>query len=183
MTPRFYPSRADLRRPTGAAAASVTLASVRRLALFLSLIVLLAAGCGGAETAAPTAVEVEGTVPTETAPAETGMQGTGTQETEEEEDTGPGETTATAPPGEEAKGDAKAGAEVFTSGGCGGCHAFEAAKSSGTAGPSLDESDIGFDDAVDQIANGGGGMPPFKGRLSEKEIDDVAAFVVESRKD
>jgi cytochrome c551 len=33
--------------------------------------------------------------------------------------------------------------------------------------------------AEEQVTNGGGGMPPFKGTLSEEEIKNVAAYVVE----
>ena len=33
--------------------------------------------------------------------------------------------------------------------------------------------------AEEQVTNGGGGMPPFKGTLSEEEIANVAAYVVE----
>ena len=29
-----------------------------------------------------------------------------------------------------------------------------------------------------QVMNGGGGMPPFKGTLTPKQINDVAAYVV-----
>jgi mono/diheme cytochrome c family protein len=29
------------------------------------------------------------------------------------------------------------------------------------------------------VTNGGGGMPAFKGTLSEEEIEDVAAYVVQ----
>ena len=31
-----------------------------------------------------------------------------------------------------------------------------------------------------QVINGGGAMPAFKGQLSDKQIDDVAAFVSSS---
>ncbi|HEY2478784.1 MAG TPA: c-type cytochrome [Solirubrobacterales bacterium] len=33
--------------------------------------------------------------------------------------------------------------------------------------------------AEQRVTNGGGGMPPFKGVLGEKEIRNVAAYVVE----
>jgi mono/diheme cytochrome c family protein len=77
------------------------------------------------------------------------------------------------------EGDPAAGEEVYASAGCGGCHTFEAAGSSGSIGPNLDDSDIDFEAAVSQIANGGGGMPAFKDRLSEQDINDVAAFVTQ----
>ena len=79
--------------------------------------------------------------------------------------------------GTAAKGDAAKGKAIFASAGCGGCHTFSAAGSNGTVGPNLDDSNVSFDAAVKQIENGGGGMPPFKDRLSEQEIADVAAFV------
>ena len=79
------------------------------------------------------------------------------------------------------RGDADAGADVFAAGGCGGCHTFAAADSQGTVGPSLDTSSIDFEGAVTQIRNGGDGMPPFGQELSDEQIADVAAFVVERR--
>lgn len=83
-------------------------------------------------------------------------------------------------PGEEARGDPEAGRAVFASAGCGGCHALQAAGSSGTIGPSLDETTLGYEAVVRQVTNGGGGMPPFGDQLSEKQIEDVSAFVLES---
>lgn len=82
--------------------------------------------------------------------------------------------------GEGGQGDPAAGEEVFASAGCGSCHIFAPAGSSGTVGPSLDESDVGFEAAVEQIRMGGGGMPPFEGQLSEQQILDVAAFVTQA---
>jgi mono/diheme cytochrome c family protein len=74
-------------------------------------------------------------------------------------------------------GDAANGKEVFTSAGCGGCHTFEAAGSSGGIGPNLDDLAPSFDAVVTQVTNGGGPMPAFKDQLSAQEIRDVAAFV------
>jgi mono/diheme cytochrome c family protein len=121
--------------------------AVIALALLLPLVVF---GCGGGtdEDTAPETVE-------------------GQQMTQEEEEGGE------AP----AEGDPEAGREVFASAGCGNCHTFEAAGSSGTTAPNLDEAQPSFDDAVEQIRNGGGGMPAFEGDLSEEEITNVAAFV------
>lgn len=79
-----------------------------------------------------------------------------------------------------AGGDAAAGERVFASAGCGACHALEEAGATGTIGPSLDELDAPVEDVVEQVTNGGGGMPPFGDRLSEEQIQDVAAFVVAS---
>src|SRR5512133_2593852 len=40
---------------------------------------------------------------------------------------------------QQAAGDAKAGAALFKAQGCGGCHTFKAAGTSGTVGPDLDK--------------------------------------------
>ncbi len=117
----------------------------------------MAAGCGGEEEATPEPETVVGTVPAETGGGEDGG--------------GDGE----------AEGDPEAGAEVFASAGCGSCHVFEDAGSTGTVGPNLDESTASFEAAVEQIRSGGGGMPPFEGQLSDQEIADVAAYVTQSR--
>ena len=61
--------------------------------------------------------------------------------------------------------------------GCGGCHTFEAAGSTGTVGPNLDDQAPAFETVVSMVTNGGGPMPAFGDQLSEQEIRDVAAFV------
>ena len=81
--------------------------------------------------------------------------------------------------GAASEGDPAKGKTIFASAGCGGCHTFSAAGSSGTVGPNLDDSSIDFEGAVQQIENGGGGMPAFGDRLSDQEIADVAAFVTQ----
>jgi cytochrome c553 len=97
------------------------------------------------------------------------------------EETQPGETQppATETDGGE-QGNAEAGAEVFASAGCGGCHALQAAGTSGTVGPNLDEAKPDHALVVDRVTNGKGVMPSFKGQLSEQQIQDVAAYVVAS---
>jgi mono/diheme cytochrome c family protein len=91
----------------------------------------------------------------------------------------PGETSA--PPAEGGgEGDPAAGAEVFVSAGCGSCHTLADAGSSGTIGPNLDDSQPAFDLVVDRVTNGRGVMPPFSGQLSEQQINDVAAYVVQA---
>jgi mono/diheme cytochrome c family protein len=77
------------------------------------------------------------------------------------------------------EGNAENGKSVYAEAGCGGCHTFEPAGSTGTVGPSLDDADVSFDAVVEQVTNGGGGMPAFGDRLSEEEIRDVAAFVTQ----
>ena len=93
----------------------------------------------------------------------------------------PGESTETdGGEGGSGEGDAAAGEAVFTAN-CGSCHTLEEAGTTGTVGPNLDESTLDVDAVVTQVENGGGGMPPFGGQLSEEEIANVAAFVVASQ--
>jgi mono/diheme cytochrome c family protein len=79
-----------------------------------------------------------------------------------------------------AKGDPVAGKAVFASAGCGSCHTLKAAGATGNVGPNLDQLKPAYDRVVHQVEVGGGAMPAFKGTLSAKQIQDVAAFVVAS---
>jgi mono/diheme cytochrome c family protein len=101
-----------------------------------------------------------------------GCGGGGGQETTTEAAT---TTTVTSTTGE--TGDAAAGKEVFASAGCGGCHTFSAAGSSGNIGPNLDDAAPSYDKVVTQVTNGGGPMPSFEDQLTPQQIQDVAAFV------
>ena len=96
-----------------------------------------------------------------------------------------GEHAETEPPAgggaEGEEGDPEAGAEVFASAGCGGCHTFEPAGTSGTVGPDLDEARPSFQDAVETVTNGRGAMPAFREQLSAEQIRDVAAYVARDR--
>ncbi len=85
-------------------------------------------------------------------------------------------TTSTAA----SQGDPAAGKAVFASAGCGGCHTLKAAGSTGTVGPNLDQLKPPLDRIVLQVDKGGGPMPAFKGQLTDKQIQDVAAFVYAS---
>jgi mono/diheme cytochrome c family protein len=129
------------------------------LVLLLGLFTLAAAGCGGEDETSPTAETVE-----------EGENG-GTTEAEETETEGGGGAT---------EGDAQAGEAVFSEAGCGGCHVLEAAGSSGQVGPNLDDSQPDFELVVDRVTNGQGAMPSFQDQLSEEDINNVAAYVVES---
>jgi mono/diheme cytochrome c family protein len=91
--------------------------------------------------------------------------------------TGAGTTTARPAA---AQGDPAAGKAVFASAGCGSCHTLKAANANGTIGPNLDQLKPPYDRVVHQVEVGGGPMPAFKGTLSAKQIQDVAAFVVAS---
>src|ERR671912_338768 len=67
------------------------------------------------------------------------------------------------------------GAAVFTSA-CGSCHTLEAAGTSGTTGPNLDDVQPDAETVEEQVRNGGGGMPAFEGQLSDQEIEAVATY-------
>ena len=110
----------------------------------------------------------EGTPTTETSTSETETETepTETQETETETEPAP-----------EVEGDPGAGEPIFTSAGCNACHALAAADATAQVGPDLDELQPEYDAIVEQVTNGGGGMPPFEGQLSEDEIRNVSAFV------
>ncbi len=98
-------------------------------------------------------------------------------------ETAPTETTGTA------EGDPAAGKTLFTSQGCGGCHAFTAAGTNATVGPNLDETLQGDDAAsiseaiVDpnaEVAEGyaEGIMPgDYDQKLSDEQLADLVAFL------
>jgi cytochrome c6 len=116
--------------------------------------------------------EAEGHEATPT--SETATQETQTQPTESE--SGPQETQ----PAPQVEGDPEAGEPIFASAGCNACHTLSAANASGTVGPNLDQLKPDYEAIVQQVTNGGGGMPAFKDQLSEDEIKNVAAFVFTS---
>ena len=119
------------------------------LVLILGALGLVGAGCGGGgDSSAPPATTAETT-------------------------TGGGQTTT----GGGETGDAVNGKVLFASAGCGSCHTYSKAGSSGSIGPNLDDLGPSFDTVVRQVTNGGGPMPSFKDQLSAQEIRDVAAFV------
>ena len=55
-------------------------------------------------------------------------------------------------------------------GGCGSCHTFADAGTSGAIGPNLDDAAPSFELAVDRVTNGQGAMPPF-GEQLERAAD------------
>jgi mono/diheme cytochrome c family protein len=135
-----------------------------RLGVFVAIaVVLFAVTMAGVWIFAAEEEEGHGAEAAETHPTETGG-GTGT----------------TTKAGGEATGDASAGEAVFASAGCGGCHMLGAAGASGSVGPNLDESKPDAALVVDRVTNGAGAMPAFGGQLSEQEIQDVAAYVIQS---
>jgi mono/diheme cytochrome c family protein len=114
----------------------------------------------------------------------------------------PGETTPEPPPPpttnettgttttEQPPGSPQAGRAVFTSAGCGACHTFAAAGTSGSVGPDLDEALQGKDaefirqsivDPNAEITQGysAGVMPQnFGQELSPQQLDDLVAFLM-----
>jgi mono/diheme cytochrome c family protein len=128
-------------------------------------VTFLLAGCGGAQTVSPTAEEIIGAAPTTT-------------------------TTAAAP-----AGDAKAGAVLFKSQGCGGCHTFQPAGTNAKIGPDLDKlaqyaktANQPLEAFVrESIANPSAyvekgyqpTMPDFGQTLSAKQISDLVAYLTQ----
>jgi mono/diheme cytochrome c family protein len=94
-------------------------------------------------------------------------------------------TTAAAAP----SGSPEAGKAVFAAQGCGNCHTFAPAGSSGTVGPNLSEALKGKDAAFihesivapnAEVASGypAGVMPQtYKDQLTPKQLDDLVAFL------
>jgi cytochrome c1 len=130
---------------------------------------MLLAGCGGGEETAPLPETVEG----------------GTTQTET------GTTTEPA-----AQGDSAAGKQVFSANGCGSCHTFKPAGSSGTTGPDLDKlpefaqkagqplpdfvrESIENPSAYVEEGFPDGVMPKYD-QLSDKELADLVAFLTQA---
>jgi cytochrome c551 len=94
----------------------------------------------------------------------------------------PGEAGEGAAEGEEGEatggGNPELGAAVFSEN-CSVCHG--ATGHGGNGGPDLTTMPLAQTEegAIQQVTNGGGGMPPFGGTLSEEEIANVAAYVVQ----
>jgi cytochrome c6 len=114
------------------------------------------------------------------AKAESQAQHTATTTTTTTTSSTPTTTAPTTTSGSATQGDPVAGKAVFASAGCGGCHTLKEANASGAVGPNLDSLKPAYDTVVHQVENGGGVMPAFKDQLTQKQIDDVAAFVYAS---
>lgn len=122
--------------------------------LLVIALALVGAACGNEKTRTATPETVVGSVPAETGGADTG--------------------------GGAVEGDPAAGEAVFADAGCESCHTLAAAGASGTVGPNLDETKPNYDRVVDVVTNGSAAMPPFSGQLSEDDIKNVAAYVVQA---
>ncbi|MDX6451366.1 MAG: hypothetical protein QOH16_1415 [Gaiellaceae bacterium] len=129
---------------------------MRRL-LPLAIFLVFAAGCSvnkpGEKTVSPLPVTVVGTVP---------------------------KAAAVTVPAQYKNGDPTAGKAVFESAGCKGCHTLKDAGATGTVGPNLDQAKPALSLVVARVTKGQGAMPPFKGQLTDKQIADVAAYVVKA---
>jgi mono/diheme cytochrome c family protein len=95
---------------------------------------------------------------------------------------GGGTTTTTAQGGGGGGAGGPDGKAIFASAGCGSCHTLKDAGSTGNVGPNLDQLKPSEQAAEKQVANGGGGMPPFKGQLTDAQIKAVAQYVASSTK-
>jgi cytochrome c553 len=91
--------------------------------------------------------------------------------------TTPNTTTPTKPGG---PGNPTAGKAVFASAGCGGCHTLAAAAANGAVGPNLDRAKPAYALVFARVTKGKGEMPSFKGQLTRRQIQDVAAYVANS---
>ena len=80
--------------------------------------------------------------------------------------------------GQQTTGDAAAGKTVFSDN-CAGCHGVDG--TGGNGGPDLTTIPSAKDAAAvtKQVENGGGGMPAFKGTLTQQQIKDVTAYVTQ----
>jgi mono/diheme cytochrome c family protein len=91
---------------------------------------------------------------------------------------GEGEETESEEAGTSEGVSTEAGAAVFSEN-CSTCHG--ATGEGGNGGPDLNTMPLAKTEkgVIQQVTNGGGGMPPFGGTLSEEEIKSVAAYVVQ----
>ena len=128
---------------------------------------------GTMEEEKSTETEAEGTAHKgeEKSKSEQGEE-TPAEETSHEEEGEGGETATAGAP------DAMAGATVFDEN-CSTCHG--ATGHGGNGGPDLRTQPLAKSQSgsEEQVTNGGAGMPAFKGQLSEEEIKNVSAYVVE----
>ena len=161
----------------------------RGLSWFIAgTLVLFVATLAAVEVFAKESEAAEETAVTETT-TETGGTTTETGGTTTEEAT-TGEAQPPPPPAA-GEGDAAAGKAVFEAQGCGGCHAFSAAGTTGSVGPDLDEALQGKDaefvresivEPNKEITSGyaAGIMPQdFGQKLSQKQLDDLVAFLTQ----
>ena len=71
------------------------------------------------------------------------------------------------------------GKDIFKSQ-CASCHTLKDAGTTGTVGPNLDQLKPPFAVAQNQVIQGGGVMPAFKGKLTDAQIKAVARYVADN---
>jgi cbb3-type cytochrome c oxidase subunit III len=69
------------------------------------------------------------------------------------------------------------GKSIFSAAGCVGCHTLKEAGATGTVGPNLDQAKPPLNLVVDRVTHGKGGMPSFKDKLTDAQIQAVAKYV------
>jgi mono/diheme cytochrome c family protein len=84
------------------------------------------------------------------------------------------------PEAKPAAGGGGADGKAIFSANCASCHTLAAAGASGTIGPNLDQVKPSLAVTKKQVINGGGVMPAFKGKLTDKQIDAVSKFVADN---
>ena len=73
------------------------------------------------------------------------------------------------------------GRHVFVTAGCGACHAVASVHSHGGVGPNFDISEqLNRDQIRIQLDYAGGGMPSFRGRLTNRQREAVIEFVYQT---
>jgi len=82
------------------------------------------------------------------------------------------------------QGNPAAGKGVFAANNCGSCHALKAARATGAIASNLDKRKPSYAAVVSVVTNGktknGLAMPAYKGTLTPKQIQNLAAFVYAS---
>jgi mono/diheme cytochrome c family protein len=76
-------------------------------------------------------------------------------------------------------GDAAAGRHLFVKERCGGCHALHALGAKGASGPSFDtRTRLTRPQLLHQLTEGANGMPSYAGRLTPRQLDQLATFLL-----
>ena len=63
---------------------------------------------------------------------------------------------------------------------CGSCHTLEHAKTQGVVGPNLNQLQPTKEQIQKAVQHGVGAMPEFSGQLTEKQISDIATYIIET---
>lgn len=163
---------------------------ISKTTLLIALLALVGAlaiaGCGGSggtttsEQGATGGEEPNATKEAEEAPAEEAEEEPAEEAEEEPAEEEPAEKEPAEEAGEETGGAAASaeGKTIFTTD-CGSCHTLQAAGTSGTVGPDLDELEPSLEIVEHQVINGGGPMPAFgkEGTLNPEEVKAVSSYV------